>query len=642
MTIDSNLPSFSSEDIFARAVERLEAGEPLEAIIAAYPAELHTELRDLLTVIAATHSLQTAEIPRPSASRRAANKRAFLQAAAAMRTEVEAATPAPAVTLAVATPPRAAAAAQPAPAAPRAKPAAASPTWLDQWRTRWSEVWSNVTFSPMQLAPLAIILAVVSLATFSFSSVAQAAIPGDFAYPAKQWLRQQELSLAAPEDQPAINHKIEVETAEDVAKAIEIATQQQKPRQADQTLFFRGWEEGNLRIGSLLVKPNYQANFPDPALTDMTMSATPVEGKMVHVFYQIVPDENGSVEENSQVVQGISLTVIEDSIAVATVTPVPCQVVAPPGWAPITVRTGDTVSDIAKRTGTDPVTVTRVNCLENPNQIPVGGRLLAPALPTPLPSPTPMPSLEATLTAVSTTVSTEVITPTETVEPEATATLSTTVGITPTVPMTSVTTLTPTAVAPVTTITPTVTITATVLPTVTLTPTPTTPAAGTPEPTAALSLTLTAIAVTPEATALVTTTVTPEPSPTPTPAAATAEPSIQPTPTTDDGTPASSESATPTALVTPDAIATEEVDSSGNDDETATTPVATATVAEPPATVPPPPTTVPPTSAPPTSAPVATEAQPTSAPEGRSGGEGDRAATPTPTPINGSPIDADG
>lgn len=635
MTIDSNSPSFSSEDMFARAVERLEAGEPLEAIIAAYPAELHTELRDLLTIIAATHSLQTAEIPRPSASRRAANKRAFLQAAAAMCAEVEAATPAPAVTLAVTTPPRTAVAAQPAPAAPRAKPAAASPTWLDQWRIRWSELWSNVAFSPMQLAPLAIILAVVSLATFSFSSVAQAAIPGDFAYPAKQWLRQQELSLAAPEDQPEIVHKIEVETAEDVAAAAAKATQQQTPITTEQTLFFRGWEEGNLRIGSLLVKPNYQTNFPDPAVAPMSMNATPVEGKLVHVRYQIVPDENGVIAEDSKVVQGISLTVIEDSIAVATVTPVPCQVVAPPGWTPITIRPGDTVSDIAKRTGTDPVTLTRVNCLENPNQIPVGGRLLAPALPTPLPSPTSMPSLEATLTAVSTTVSTEVITPTATVEPEATATLSTTVGLTPTVPMTPATTLTPTAVAPVTMLTPTVTITGTVLPTVTLTPT--TPAAGTPEPTAALSLTLTAIAVTPEATTIVTTTVTPEPSPTPTPAAATAEPSVEPTRTTDDGTPDSSDNVTPTPLVTPDAIVTEEVDSSGNDDEAANTPVA-----EPPTTVAPPPTTAPPTSAPPTSAPVATEAQPTPAPEGRSGGEGDRAATPTPTPINGSPIDAGG
>lgn len=632
MTIDSNSPSFSAEEIFARAVERLEAGEPLEAIIAAYPAELHTELRDLLTVSAATHSLQTAEIPRPSPSRRAANKRAFLQAAAAMRAEVEAEAPAPAITQAVTTPPRTAAPPQPALTAPRAKPAVAAPTWLEQWRIRWSELWGNGAFTPMQFAPLAVILAVVSLATFSFSSVAQAAIPGDLAYPAKQWLRQQELSLAAPEDQPGIVHRIEVETAEDLAKAIVRAVEQKKPIRAEQTLFFRGWEEGNLRIGSLLVEPNYQVNPPDPATLPMAMEATPVENRLVNVIYQIVPDENGNIPENPRIVQGISLTVIEESIVVPTVTPTACLASRPAGWVPTMIKVGDTISAIAKRTGTDPAAIIRANCIPNADQILVGEMLFAPALPTAPPSPTPMPSLEATLTAVSTTVSTEVITPTATLEPEATATLSTTVGITPTMPITPATTITPTVAAPVTTLTPTVTITATVVPTVTLTPTM--PVAGTPEPTAALSLTLTAIAITPEATTIVTTTVTPEPAATPTPPAATAEPSVEPTLTTVDGTPDSSDSATPTALVTPDAIATTEVDSSAGDETTELTPVATgamveATAAEPPATVAP------------TAEPVATEAPPTSAPEGRSGGEGDRATTPTPTPINGSPLDAD-
>jgi len=635
MTIDPNLPSSSSEEIFTRALERLEAGEQLEAIIAAYPAELHTELRDLLTVVAATHALQTAEIPRPAPSRRAANKRAFLQAAAAMRAEVAAEAPAPAVLPAVVPSVRATAITQPAPTAPQAKPVAASPTWLDHWRMRWNELWHNLTLTPMQFAPMAVILAVVSLATFSFSSVAQAAIPGDLAYPAKQWLRQQELSLAAPEDQPAIVHKIEAETAADVAKAIEKATQQQAPVLAEQTLFFRGWEEGNLRIGSLLVKPKYQANFPEPALTDMTMSATPVEGKMVQVLYQIVPDANGVVAEDSKVVQGISLTVLEDSPTVATVTPVPCQVAAPPGWSPLTIRTGDTVSAIAQRTGTDPVTLTRVNCLENPSQIPVGGTLLVPVQPTPLPSPTSLPSLEATLTAVSTTVSTEVITPTGTVEPAATATLSSTVGLTPTVSMTPATTLTPTVVGPVTTLTPAVTITSTALPTITLTPAPTTP-----EPTAALSLTLTAIAVTPEATTIVTATITPEPSPTAAPPETTADPPADRTLTPEESA-TNSDAATPTPLVTPAATATTEVDSSNSDDGNADTPEATPIVADPTATM-----AQPPTTAPPTTAPVATEVPPTAAATGastgRSGGGDERAMTTTPTPINGSPIETGG
>ncbi len=605
MTVDSNLP-YNTEEIFTQALERLEAGEPLEVIIAAYPAALHAELRDLLTVVAATHQLQEAEIPRPTAARRAANKRAFLQAAATMRAEMatadvptgaQAIAATPAIVATVAAKPQTGA------TAVRTKPTVAAPTWLDRIRINWQNLLGSFTVAPMQLAPLVLMLTVISLGTFGFATVAQAAIPGDLAYPAKQWMRQQELNLAAEVDRPQIVDNIEKETLEDIAKARIRAAAEQKPARATQRLFFRGWEGGNLLLGSLVVEPSYQVNPPGAERAAIAMPQTPAEGQMVTIYYQIVPDasltntvEGGKAER--QVVQGISLSVIEESIVVPTVTPMPtftptpCTVDIPRGWVPIAVRAGDTLSGIASRTGTNVVTLTEVNCLANPNVIPSGSRLFVPAAPTIAPTLTPMPSLEVILTAVSTTVSTEVVTPTQTVEPG--ATLSTTIGMTPTVTISTTATITPSPVVTATlgtpTVMPTETITATVAPAIE-TPTP-----GTPPPGPGLTLTLTTMA---------TTVVT-----------ATAEPlsSATPTPPTDDS--GGDDGTGEATAVTATADAADNDDNGGDEGKAAGTDALTPTATLTPTPVPPP-----------------TAARPTSDTAGRSG-----IATATPTAMDDSPL----
>lgn len=601
MTVDSNLPSNHTDEIFAQALERLEAGEPLEVIIAAAPAALHAELRDLLTVVAATHPLQAAELPRRDPARRAANRQAFLQVAATMRAEGEAQSPV--VTKAVAAvPPVVTPAAAPA---GRAKTAVAAPTWLDQLRVGWQNLTGSLAFSPVQLAPLVIMLTAISLSAFGFATVAQASVPGDIIYPAKQWLRQQELSLAAEEDRPDIVKKQEDETAEDIAKAIKIAAAQQKPRQATQTLFFRGWEEGNLLIGSLVVEPAYQINPSEPATAPMVMDATPAEGQQVILAYQILPTQNMTDTLGRQVVQGISLTVIEESLIVPTVTPTPCMAQVPSGWQPLVIRTGDTLNAISIRTGTNERALTEVNCLANPNLIYPGMRFFAPVPATATPTATPLPALAATLTAVSTTVSTEVVTPTQTVEPDATATLSTTIGLTPTVNISATAALTPTVTVTETEpeTTPTITTTEALSGTVV-------PPAATPQPTPDLTVTLTAMVSTPATTAVMTTTVLPEAVTTPTPPVATEEATAT---AASDDTADDAGNETPTTSAT-DAPTTA-VDASGNGDDTASTPTPVATVAPPTAT-------------------------PTPASEERSGGKSGDAVTLTPTAIDSSPLPA--
>ena len=600
MTVDSNLPSNRTDEIFAQALERMEAGEPLEGIIATAPAALHAELRDLLTVVAATHPLQKAELPRRDPARRAANRQAFLQAAATLRAEVE--TQSPVVTNAVAavppvvTPATKAVTPTAAPAG-RAKTAVAAPTWLDQLRAGWQNLTGSLAFSPMQLAPLVIMLTAISLSTFGFATAAQASVPGDIIYGAKQWLRQQELNLAAEEDRPDIVKKQEEETAKEIAAAQERATE---PIQETETLFFRGWEEGNLLLGSLVVKPAYQLNPPDAATAPMTMDATPTDGQQVILVYQIVPTQNITDTLGRQVVQGISLTVIEDSIVVPTVTPTPCTRAVPDGWQPLVIRTGDTINAISIRTGADEPVLTQVNCLANPNLIYPGMLFFAPVPATATPTPSPLPSLAATLTAVSTTVSTEVVTPTQTVEPDATATLTTTIGLTPTVGISATATLTPTAAVTETAATPTVTTTETISGTVV-------PPAVTAQPTPDLTVTLTTMAGTPGATTVMTTTTVPAAATTPTPPMATAEATA--TAASDDTTDDANE--TPTTNVT--AAPTPVVDASGNGSDTGSTPAATI--------------------APPT-------ATPTPASEGRSGGRSGDAVTLTPTAIDRSPLPA--
>lgn len=600
MTVDSNLPSNRTEEFFAQALARLEAGEPLEVIIAAAPAALHAELRDLLTVVAATHPLQVAEIPRRDPARRAANRQAFLQAAATLRAEVEA--PSPVVTKAVAavppvvTPALKAVTPTTTPVG-RAKTAVTAPTWLDQIRAGWQNLTGSLAFSPMQLAPLVIMLTAISLSTFGFATAAQASVPGDMIYGAKQWLRQQELSLAAEEDRPGIVKKQEDETAEDIAKAQERATE---PIQETETLFFRSWEEGNLLIGSLVVKPAYQVNPPDPATAPMTIDATPTEGQQVILVYQILPTRNMTDTLGRQVVQGISLTVIEDGIVVPTVTPTPCLASRPNGWVPMTVRAGDTLSEIASRTGTDVMALTGANCLESADRIQSGMRLFAPALSTATPTPSPLPSLAATLTAVSTTVSTNVVTPTQTVEPDATATLSTTIGLTPTVGISATATLTPTAVvtATETAATPTLTTTETLSGTVV-------PPVVTPQPTPDLTVTLTAMVGTVEATAVMTTTAVPAAATTPTPPPVATEAATATAASDDVADDGVNEVATATVNATDNAT--------DNGSDTGSTPTLVATLAPPTAT-------------------------PTPASEGRSGGRSGDAATLTPTAIDNSPL----
>ena len=249
MKVDSELFHSNSEDSFMLAVERLEAGEALEDVLADVSDEEREELRELLTVVAATHHLQEIDIPRPSPERRAATKAAFLQTAMEM-------TPATVdASVAVDTSAKEIQSTADVDSTHTAH-AGSLPlgtTLLDRLHLFWEEIRHSLSPMTLRLAPLVIMLIAVWLGAFSVVTVAQAAIPGDVVYPAKTWMLNQELALSAPADRPEVYDRIVETIKQDTEKAKERAAAQRKIIPTESTLIFRGWGTDYIYVGDLAI-----------------------------------------------------------------------------------------------------------------------------------------------------------------------------------------------------------------------------------------------------------------------------------------------------------------------------------------------------------------------------------------------------
>lgn len=632
------------EQLFAEAAERIQAGEPFEVVVASYPAAARRQLRELLAIVVVANEISQADVPAPSASRSTMRRTAFLRAAALQRTER--------------------ALVQQQTDRPQVAPA------------RWSTIqqWFAGLFVVNNFRPAVAAFAIVFLllASTSLVSLAEAAIPGDFSYPVKQWIRTQQLYLAAPEARAAVRRHHEQELSADIEKARSVVEQTNRPIQARSVLLFHGYDGDYFDIGELRVSG-----------ADMPIVGALTPGATVILRYQILPgDPTGAAE---RVVQGLSLEVIRNQpleptpapqpTATATAAPLPtntavaCQTTesSPAGWLPYSPEQGESVSEFARRMGVNEAEFRNVNCIfsdtfldrrpvlipaqptATPTSLPtIAASVVAPTLViSPTGSPTEGPELEPTVIITLTLVPapTETAIVSATVEP-----LPITPGITPVItPTRDITIPTPIETAPVIT-TPVVT-----TPIITVTAEATT--VGTLQPTLSATPVVSATAVA-ESTA----TPTPIDSTTPvaepgtpetgTPAAATPEPTmVTPLPSAtvvDPATPP--ETATPAASVpAPTASATVAPPTAAptvGDEETAEQPV------QPPTSAP----TLPPT--PPPSAPVATEpaaspteAAPISAPPEPAVIEAAGVAPaesgpvdldPAPAPIDAIPAESDG
>lgn len=569
------------DDLFAEAAARIQAGESLDEVVAAYPSAYERVLRDLLAIVATATAVQQAPTPALSRASQAARKAAFLHAAAALHAEQAAL-----------------ARLQSSRAAPDNR-GAAPPGW---WRGL------AMRLTPRVLRPLTAALAAVCVLILlnSFVTLAMASVPGDLAYPIKQWIRDQQLQLAPDAARPEVRMRHEEELVSDVQKTQLKVDLTRAVIKAESTLLYHGYRPLYLMIGNLRVLSVYQ---PDPnvlAFEQMTVIGDLTPGATVLLHYQILPGQQATLGE--RVVQGIRLEVLAGQPLEPTPVPQepllpqpppgvqPCTPTPKPGWIPYAVRPGDTLVGFAALTGASVAELRTVNCLST-DLILSNDLLLAPAItPPPSTDPTPVvasptPILPVTpapdeATATTTPVIDATVVVSVTIQPPVEATASAT--LTPTVDLTPDPTpdLTPVITATIGVTTPTPSVTQVISQTATPEETTPPPATATPEPTVSATITSATPDTTPEPTVSATvTSATPDTTPTVSATISSATPGVTSEPD-DDLADEPSDAATPEAdSATPDA---EAATADADDDEApvaGTEPTAPATpTPTPPAT----------------------------------------------------------
>jgi LysM repeat protein len=384
----------SPDEVFEQAVARLEAGEPIDAIIASYPTADGEELRDFLTIVQATQQIRTGPIPQPPATRRRRAKQNFLAAAAELRSQRTEVAPTRASVQATRQP-----AAQTAPRAKAATPtrrqarATGAGSLGSWWENAVAVLQSVFTVRTLRLAPLVLVVAVVLLSTTTLVTVAQSAVPGDLTYSLKQWIRKHELELAPADQRELVRQMQEMELAEDVRRAAMRADTNATIIQAEDTQVFYGRTGRVLRVGGLTVLDRYQPDANQETFEAMTIDGDLLPGALVRLVYQIMPGQ-------SDTVQGVSLTVVsppdeagvstepQDGSAPAAATPATatCAAHLPDDWVVYQVRPGDNLTFIANRGGITVAELMEVNCLDS-ETILIGATLFVPEASTQIGAP---------------------------------------------------------------------------------------------------------------------------------------------------------------------------------------------------------------------------------------------------------------
>ncbi|HMN27360.1 MAG TPA: LysM peptidoglycan-binding domain-containing protein, partial [Caldilineaceae bacterium] len=369
MDQETRIQGANPDDLFAEAVERIQAGEPVEAVVASYPARYQRALRDLLAIVATATQIHSTAVPPLEPARRDARRASFLAVASTYRAQ------------------RSALARLPATATPAPLLASKLAAGLSHW------IGSLLALRAVR--PLAAVAATVALLLIvnTLVTLAESAVPGDLTYPVKQWIRSQQLYLAPKDNWQSVRQAQEQELAADIQKARATAVAQQVIITVESNLLFHGYGEGYLNIGDLQVLPNYLDDAGQGDLRRMAIRGELRPGVTVRLRYQIVPASLAS--DGERAVRGVSLEVLASQPIQPTpipsetllppptptalgVTPQPaCRVRPLPGWFPYPVQSGDTLAEIAARTGTTVDTLRSVNCISNDFMI-GGAPLLAP------------------------------------------------------------------------------------------------------------------------------------------------------------------------------------------------------------------------------------------------------------------------
>ncbi|MCB0089184.1 MAG: hypothetical protein KDE54_14840 [Caldilineaceae bacterium] len=465
------LDNIGPEDYLDKAIERLDAGEPLDAILSSYPADVRGELRDMLEVVDAVQYTASTPPPPMSASRRSAAKAQFLAAAAEMRTQSH--TPTSVNSSNHSSSQAGGQSYQDADLTDVAhhnhaaqhnmvrqqnvehysgKPQLAGTDVVSQ-ATR-PGFWANLTqdisagfqslfgAGSMRLAPIAALVVVMLLGSISVFNVAWS-IPGDLTYPIKEWSRRVGLQLVPESEREAIREAQDKVRAQELAQAIAKADRNSIVITETVTEIYRGQNSGNdlLTFGSVVVMPRYQpdANVNTEFLP-MQIVGELVPGAEVELTYQIMPGQQGQ----PGIVQGIAVQVVAPppiAVTAPTSTTAPtatepppatvCRVSPPAGWTQYVVSANDTLGALAISHSVSTRYLAQVNCLVSANSIQSGmaifvpGVQAQPAVATSVPVNTPtnagvdtLPitvTAPVTVTAVNPGAGETMVTPTSTV-----------------------------------------------------------------------------------------------------------------------------------------------------------------------------------------------------------------------------------
>ncbi|MCB0132668.1 MAG: LysM peptidoglycan-binding domain-containing protein, partial [Caldilineaceae bacterium] len=396
MADDNEFPNLSEEELFEVAVERVDAGEPIDDILAVAPAELQDALLDMLSVVELMHTVQAAPLPPRDQSTRTRNKELFEQEAAKLALIYSGSNGADASMAGGVVTARAG-------HAPATSAAAGGlAVQLQRW---WAEIQNAFTIQQLRLAPLLLILLLALGTTFSFVGVANAALPGDITYSLKEWVRHQQLELAASDQKEEILRRQSEEIAQEIMVVGGGEDKNAAVIEERAILPVVSYDEGQDRykIGELWVVPRYQSDANVEVYTPMNVTGDIQVGAIVELVYRILPGMSGG--DGTPVVQGVSMQVVtppptptpnlasraEDregaaqppasanpSVASPSLVTSTCRRAAPSGWGAVPINRGDTLSEIAAQSGTSVQQLMNANCLTS-DKIIAGEALLVPA-----------------------------------------------------------------------------------------------------------------------------------------------------------------------------------------------------------------------------------------------------------------------
>lgn len=484
------LNNLGPEDYLAEAIDRLSAGEPLDAILSSYPAEVRDAISEMLEVIDTVQQFVSSSPPPVPAQRRMAAKDAFLAAAAEMRAQSQSSDlqslaehsnnhfdergDIAEATLGVVS--GSLHEISDARVGPLTKPDKAPSSFIGRLVEDIRAGVQNL-FGPsaLRLAPLAALVIIMLFGSASVFTVAWS-IPGDLTYPIKEWSRRLGLQLVPESEREAIREAQDKVRAAELAQAIEKADRNSIVITETVTEIFHGQREGTdlLAFGSVVVMPRYQPDAnANTEFLPMEIAGDLVPGAEVQLTYQIIPGQQGQ----SAIVQGIAVQVVAPPAApvppqappatntsVPTITDPPppaatsCQVSRPQGWVPYVVSVNDTLGAIAIRSGVSTRYLMDVNCLGSADSIGSGLTIFVPNVQSPVVPPTSVPSSTPTGAAGGTITDAPAIT--ATVVPTVTAegpgesgevvvpTNTVAVSSTPLADVTAIITVTPVTEAP--------------------------------------------------------------------------------------------------------------------------------------------------------------------------------------------------